>query len=101
MGTANRNRPPMGYSIHMQIGPIVQPLFLCSLLLMTVPACALMNNQLVIYDQQGTRTAIEKDPTVTRVSPPGYNNHPVELSAEKIQALLKVLQVSGWSGTLV
>lgn len=68
---------------------------------MTVPACGLMNAQLVVYDQHGIRIAIEKDPTVTRTSPPAYNNHPAELSAEELQTLLKVVQVSGWSGTLV
>jgi hypothetical protein len=91
----------MGYSIHMQIGSIVQPLLLSSVLLITVAGCGLMNNQLVVYDQQGIRIGTEKDPTVNRVSPPAFNSHPAELSAEKMQPLLKVIQVSGWSGTLI
>jgi len=85
----------------MQISALIQPILLLSSLLMTVPACGLMNAQLIVYDQQGIRIAIEKDPTVSRASPPAYNNHPAELSAENIQGLLEVIQVSGWSGTLV
>lgn len=66
-----------------------------------VSACGLFTAERVLFDQQGIRIGMEKDPTVARSDPPAYNNHPADLTAQELQALLHVIQVSGWSGTLV
>jgi hypothetical protein len=54
-----------------------------------------------LYDQQGIRIGVEPDPTVSRSEHPVQNNHPANLTAKELESLLRVVQVSGWSGTLV
>ena len=59
-----------------------------------------MDTGRVLYDQQGIRIGVEADPTVSRSLHSVSNSHPAELTAEEIQSLLQVIQVSGWSGTI-
>lgn len=55
----------------------------------------------MIYDQQGIRIGLEPDPTITRSESPVLNQHPAELNSTELETLLQVIQVSGWSGTIV
>lgn len=54
-----------------------------------------------MYDREGIRIGVEADPSVSRSSQPDLNNHPIDLTPEEIESLLQVLQVSGYSGTIV
>jgi hypothetical protein len=76
---------------------------LCSLILAveSFAACGLLAPGHVIYDQQGIRIGVETDPTVARSHDTVSNSHPSEVTDRDIVALLRVVQVSGWSGTLV
>jgi hypothetical protein len=78
---------------------------LCGVLCLTVPflpSCSLLSaNERLVYDRQGIRIGIEDDPTVTRSDPPALNNHPADLTPKELETLLQVIQVTGWSGTLV
>lgn len=76
----------------------------CSLLLgaPTLSSCSLFSStERVVYDQQGIRIGLEPDPTLSRSGPPVVNLHPAELTAAELESLLRVIQVSGWSGTIV
>ena len=66
----------------------------------TSSACSLMSTDRLLYDQQDIRIGVETDPTLSRAQHSVSNSHPAELTAEEIQSLLQVLQVSGWSGTI-
>ncbi len=52
----------------------------------------------VVYDHNDIRLRIEPDPTV---SGDVFNNHPATLTASEVASLLSVIQVSGWSGTVL
>lgn len=99
----------MGNSIHMQVKPlshyqITAPalLFLSlALTLESLSACSVFTTERLVYDRQSVRIGIEADPTVSRSYTPVSNSHPADLPPEDIQYLLQVIQVSGWSGTLV
>lgn len=95
----------MGDSIHMQINRSTGRLLLsCSLLLgaPTLSACSLFSSaERVVYDQQGIRIGLEPDPTLSRSGTLVLNLHPAELTATELETLLRVVQVSGWSGTIV
>lgn len=67
----------------------------------TLSACGVFNGGRLIYDQEGVRIGVEADPSVSRSSPPVLNSHPSDLSPKELESLLQVLQVSGYSGTLV
>jgi hypothetical protein len=67
----------------------------------SLSGCSLMSTGRVLYDQQGIRIGVEPDPTVSRSEHPVQNNHPANLTAKELESLLRVVQVSGWSGTLV
>lgn len=76
----------------------------CSFLLSiaVLSSCSLLTaNERLVYDRQGIRIGLEADPTVTRSDPPALNNHPADLSPKELETLLQVIQVTGWSGTLV
>lgn len=76
----------------------------CSLLLgaPVMSSCSLFSPaERIVYDQQGIRIGLEPDPTLSRSAPLTLNRHPAELSVTELEALLRVIQVSGWSGTLV
>ena len=74
------------------------------LLIVTLPilsACSFIPTQRLIYDEKGQRIGIEADPTVSHAQQPVSNSHPVDLTPGDVQSLLQVVQVSGWSGTIV
>jgi hypothetical protein len=76
----------------------------CSLLFVAfvLSACTLFSaTERVVYDQQGIRIGLEPDPTLSRSETLVLNQHPAELSATDLSTLLQVIQVSGWSGTIV
>jgi hypothetical protein len=54
----------------------------------------------MVYDQDGATIAVEADPSVTRSKQPVTNAHPARLTTEDVKALLSVVQISGWSGTI-
>lgn len=99
----------MGNSIHMQISisyrNVIPPTTLLALSLLfaleSLSACSFATAERVIYDRQGIRIGIETDPTVSDGQPPVSNSHPADFIPGDIQSLLQVVQVSGWSGTLV
>jgi hypothetical protein len=64
-------------------------------------ACSALSTEQVVYDQQGFRVGIELDPTIKRSREPVQNDHPAKFSPEELQFLLGMIEVSGWSGTLV
>lgn len=86
----------------MQMIPRVQGLLYGFIVAISVSlsACNLMNTGRVLYDQQGIRIGVEPDPTVSRSEHPVLNNHPANLTPKELASLLRIVQVSGWSGTL-
>ncbi|MDK2745347.1 MAG: DUF3450 domain-containing protein [Nitrospira sp. BO4] len=67
----------------------------------SLSACAFFNNGRSVYDREGIRIGINADPTVRRSIPTDLNNHPIALTPMEFESLLQVIQVSGFSGTLV
>lgn len=68
---------------------------------LALSACSGLSTEQVVYDQQGFRVGIELDPTIKRSHEPVQNDHPAKFSPEELQSLLGMVEVSGWSGTLV
>lgn len=89
----------------MQINKSTGRLLLSCSLLLGSPAlssCSLWSStERVVYDQQGIRIGLEPDPTLSRSGTLVLNLHPAELTATELETLLQVIQVSGWSGTIV
>lgn len=54
-----------------------------------------------MYDREGIRIGVQADPSIRRSGQPALNNHPIDLASRDIESLLQVIQVSGYSGTLV
>src|SRR5689334_8016484 len=71
------------------------------LMLAGMSGCAWFPSQRILYDQADARVGIEADPTVLRGETEVLNAHPTDLTPAQVQSLLSVVQVSGWSGTLV
>ncbi|MEC4889568.1 MAG: hypothetical protein RI101_05855 [Nitrospira sp.] len=87
----------------MQIGRLAQRILLCGALavgLENLSGCGLLNSERVLYDQQDLRIGLEADPTVSRSGHQALNDHPAHLTDADLRALLQIIQVSGWSGTL-
>lgn len=63
--------------------------------------CALMDHGRSVYDREGIRIGIEADPSVRPSSQTVLNNHPMDLTPTELESLLQVIQVSGYSGTMV
>ncbi|HEU4685950.1 MAG TPA: hypothetical protein VFS39_15700 [Nitrospira sp.] len=99
----------MGYPIRMHAvtrsSPSTVSLSACllslGLLLPGLAGCSLFPHERVIYDQDDARVTIERDPTIPAHQAGVRNAHPASLSREQIQSLLRVVQVSGYSGTVV
>jgi hypothetical protein len=53
-----------------------------------------------VYEQGETRIGLETDPT-THTKPASLNNHPYQISAGDMRALLHSVEVSGWSGIVL
>jgi hypothetical protein len=81
------------------VSTILLGFVLCDLV--TLSACGVFNGGRMLYDQEGIRIGVEADPSMSRFGQPVLNSHPVDLSPKDLQSLLQVLQVSGYSGTLV
>jgi hypothetical protein len=78
--------------------------FLSCLLLLTLgslSACGFTPNQRLVYGEQSVRIGIEADPTVARSGGADLNKHPANLTTKEVESLLKVIEVSGWSGTIL
>lgn len=86
----------------MQMTRCLRPLFCWWFILIGLPlaGCHLTGSGRLVYDHNGTRIGIEADPTVSRSDHPVWNSHPAGLRPREMESLLKVIQVSGWSGTL-
>ncbi|MGE3975965.1 MAG: hypothetical protein AB7F94_00065 [Nitrospira sp.] len=54
-----------------------------------------------MYDRDGIRIGIDVDPSIRRSIQTDLNNHPIDLTPKELESLLQVIQVSGFSGTLV
>jgi hypothetical protein len=67
----------------------------------SLSACAFFNNGRSIYDREGIRIGIDADPSIRRSIQTDLNNHPIALTPMELESLLQVIQVSGFSGTLV
>lgn len=63
--------------------------------------CALFDHGRSVYDREGIRIGIEADPSVRPSSQGEVNNHPIDLTPTELELLLQVIQVSGYSGTMV
>lgn len=64
-------------------------------------ACSLLQNHRVTYNQDDARIGIEDDPTFSSKQTDVVNAQPAHLTVEQVRSLLGVIQVSGWSGTLM
>jgi hypothetical protein len=93
----------MGDSIHMQVRWRACTLLLLVLAVAAIPVggCHLMSTGRTLYDRQDIRIGIEPDASVSRSRHEALNNHPAALTQTEIESLLSVIQVSGWSGTLI
>jgi hypothetical protein len=65
------------------------------------PSCSLLPNHRVTYNQNDAEIGVEEDPTISEKQPEIRNAQPAQLSTEQVRSLLNVVQVSGWSGTLM
>lgn len=62
--------------------------------------CTGWSAERLIYDRDDVRIGIEADPSVSRAKQPVANAHPAQVMTEDIKTLLRVIKVSGWSGTI-
>lgn len=67
----------------------------------TLSACGFASTQRLVYGEQSIRIGVEADPTVARSGGTEFNKHPADLTPKEIESLLQVIEVSGWSGTLL
>ena len=72
-----------------------------SLAVAGMSACSLIPNHRVTYKQDDARIGVEDDPTTSAKQTDIRNTHPASLTVEQVRSLLGVVQVSGWSGTLM
>jgi hypothetical protein len=72
-----------------------------SLALTGMSGCSLMPNHQVTFNQDDAQVGIEDDLTISAKQTEVRNAHPAHLTVEQVQSLLSVIQVSGWSGTLM
>jgi len=68
---------------------------------LVLSSCSGFITEQVVYDQKGYRVGVEIDPAIKRSHGPVQNDHPAKFTAEELQSLLGMIEVSGWSGTLV
>ena len=74
---------------------------LLTLTLAVMTSCALLPKHLIIYNQDDAQIGIEDDPTISVKQTDVRNAHPSHLTVDEVKSLLNVIQVSGWSGTLM
>ena len=70
-----------------------------TILVINLTGCVSLRPQRVLYNETGIQIGLEPDRSLSRTSP--ANSHPAPFTPEQIRQLLGVLQVSGYSGTLV
>lgn len=89
----------------VRLRSIITSLPFCYLSLILVignlSGCALFDHGRSVYDREGIRIGIEADPSVRPSSQGEVNNHPIDLTPTELELLLQVIQVSGYSGTMV
>jgi hypothetical protein len=61
----------------------------------------LLPHHRVVYNHDDAQVGIEDDPTISAKQAEIRNTPPLQLTVEQLQSLLSVIQVSGWSGTLM
>ncbi|BFU92337.1 MAG: hypothetical protein NTAFB01_35240 [Nitrospira sp.] len=86
------------HSIIMSITFCFLPLILA---VGNLSGCTLFDHGRSVYDREGIRIGIEADPSVRPSSQTVLNNHPMDLTPIELESLLQVIQVSGYSGTMV
>jgi hypothetical protein len=74
---------------------------LLTLTLAVMTSCALLPKHLIIYNQDDAQIGIEDDPTISVKQTDVRNAQPSHLTVDEVKSLLNVIQVSGWSGTLM
>ena len=75
--------------------------FALSVVLAGVSACSLMPNHRATFDQDGAQVGIEDDPTISAKQTDVRNAQPAQLTVDQVRSLLSIVEVSGWSGTLM
>lgn len=101
MNIANGSKGPQFVRFHS----IIMWTIFCSLsLILTIgnlSGCAIFDHGRSVYDRDDIRIGIETDPSVRPSSQTVLNNHPMDLTPTELESLLQVIQVSGYSGTMV
>jgi hypothetical protein len=72
-----------------------------SLALAGMTGCALLPHHRVTYNRADAQIGIEDDPTISPKETDVRNTQPAQLTVEQVRSLLSVVEVSGWSGTLM
>jgi hypothetical protein len=81
------------------VSTLLTGLALCTVV--SISACTPFNNGRTVYDRDGLRISIDIDPSIRQTIQTDLNNHPIDLTPKELESLLQVIQVSGFSGTLV
>jgi hypothetical protein len=72
-----------------------------SLMLAGMSSCAWLPNHQVTYNQDDAQVGIEDDPSISVKQTDVRNAHPAQLTVEQVRSLLRVIHLSGYSGTLM
>lgn len=80
---------------------VLKAMLAVGMVCLALSACQFFSRGTVLYDRGGIQVGLQRDPSITRSTPPVPNAHPASFSAEEIAVLLGAVGVSGWSGTLV
>ena len=72
-----------------------------TLTLVAMTSCALLPNHRATYNQDDAQIGIEDDPSISPKKTDIRNTQPAHLTVEQVESLLGVVEVSGWSGTLM
>lgn len=67
----------------------------------SLSSCASFHTGRSVYDREGIQIGLDADPSVRSSIETDLNNHPVAVTPIELESLLQVLQVTGFSGTLV
>lgn len=67
----------------------------------SISACSLFSHGRLLYDREGVRIGVQADPSIRRSGQSPLNNHPIDLTSKDVESLLQIIQVSGYSGTMV
>ncbi len=81
------------------VSTLLTGLVLCAVVSMS--GCALFSSGRSVYDHDGIWIGIDADPSVRRSIQTDLNNHSIDVAPKELESLLQVIEVSGFSGTLV